>query len=128
MRYELQPAGRIEVEHRAGPRRSVRAIKLGIGTVVPIEPIALARGEVVGPPHAGKSERFSLDHPAVIARPELFRPTIPSADPGTVNVMVKRLLRRKREGALRGVPAWIDALELDEPRRAGSARGRWRLP
>jgi hypothetical protein len=100
----------------------------GIAMVVPIEPITISRGEVIGPPHAGKSERLSVDHPAVIARPELFRPAVPSEDHATVNTMVKRLLRRKREGALREVPAWVDALELDEPRRGGSGRGRWRLP
>jgi hypothetical protein len=125
--FYLPPVRGIE-EARGGRRRSIREIKRGVSMVVPVEPITISRGEVIGPPRGGKSERLSVDHRVVVERPELFRPVLPNEDVATTNVMVRRLLRRKREGALREVPAWVETLELDEPRPAGSGRGRWRLP
>ena len=123
MNHELPIAGHIETAS-SGRRRSVRAILKGTGMCTPIEPITVDRsgGQEFATP--GR-DRFHPSHPAVVSRPELFKPA-DSEDVATGNVLLRRLTLRKRAGKTVAVPDWASGRA--QPRLPRSASQAWRLP
>jgi hypothetical protein len=106
------PVGVMSELSNFGPR--VGRVLRGDGKVEPIKAMALG-SEVVAP---GRS-RFSIDHPAVRARPELFTPVNPK-DTDTFRELDRHLTRRRAEA--RGTT------ESGDLRHASRSREqRWRL-